>query len=313
MMKWKGVCRLALGLVVACVLTAIPQGRQAEPWWAALPRPIYATLERLAVDTDWFEVYRIAPGIAAIYEPGHWEETVSYLIEGEDRAILFDSAFGIGDIKHVVDQLTALDVLVVNSHTHPDHVGGNRQFEAFAIFDSNFGRQRLAAGRRDLSGLITDESVWMDLPAGFDRVAYRLTPMRASRYLADGEILDLGGRQLEVLHTPGHTPGSICLLDRANRVLFTGDTFYPSSLYAHLPDADFDDYHQSAQRLGALESDVDIVCSGHNEAKVDATVLGRMARAFETIRSGTVAGAREGDGLLRYAFDGFAVLTRADR
>jgi len=286
---------------------------QSQRWWDALPRAVYKTLPHVDVESTWFEVYRVAPGVIALYEPGHFEEALSYLIQGDERALLFDTGMGIGDIKAVVDQLTQKPVLVLNSHTHYDHIGGNRQFTQIAAHEGDFTRERLAKGVPDLSRSITAESVWKPLPPGFDPKTYRIPPVEPTRLVREGEILDLGGRNLEVLFTPGHTADSLCLLDRAYRILFTGDTFYPAPLYAHTADANFEDYHRSAQRLGKLADQVDIICPGHNEARVSGAVLPRLASAFDSIRSGQAVSKSEEKGVRRFDFEGFSVLVREQK
>ena len=127
----------------------------------------------------------------------------------------------------------------------------------------------------------------------------------------DGDVLELGGRTLEVLLTPGHAPDALCLLDRENRLLFTGDTFYPATLYAHLPGSDLDAYRETAARLAALAGDVDTVLPAHNEPTVPSSYLPKMRDAFEAIASGS-AEFVESDGALEYAFEGFTILAPRD-
>lgn len=299
---------VALSLAVAGC--AAPPA-QDPPWWSALPRAVYRELERVPVESSWFEVYRVGPGTTALYEPGHWQEAISYLIEGRERAVLFDTGLGIGDIKAVVDQLTSLPVLVVNSHEHFDHIGGNRLFADVAVADSAAALARLARGTGSLADEISSETVWKPLPRGFDRTRYETPPMVPTRRLRDGERIELGGRTLEVWLTPGHTPGSLCLLDRGHRQLFTGDTLYPAELYAHAPESNLADYQRSAARLGGLTGVVDVVLPGHNEAKVPASLLGRFARAFAAIGRGEAAVTPDRPGVVRYAAEGIVVLARA--
>lgn len=83
----------------------------------------------MQISDPWFEVYKVAPVTFAIYEPHQSEETISYLILGREKALLFDTGMGISDIRKVVEELTKLPVIVLNSHTHNDHVGGNWQFD----------------------------------------------------------------------------------------------------------------------------------------------------------------------------------------
>ena len=109
-------------------------------WCRALPRPEYKSLERVPVSDRWFEVYRPAPGVFAIYEPHQAEETIGYLIVGQKRALLFDTGMGISDVKKVTTELTKLPILVLNSHTHDDHVGGNWEFDTVYGMDTDFTR-----------------------------------------------------------------------------------------------------------------------------------------------------------------------------
>ena len=102
------------------------------------PSPRIQILERVPVSDPWFEVYKPAPNVFAIYEPHQAEETIGYLIVGEKRALLFDTGMGISDIKKVTAELTKLPIIVLNSHTHDDHVGGNWQFDTIYGMDTNF-------------------------------------------------------------------------------------------------------------------------------------------------------------------------------
>jgi hypothetical protein len=97
-------------------------------WCRALPRPEYKNLDRASISNSWFEVYRPARGVFAIYEPHQAEETISYLVVGEKRALLFDTGMGISDLKKVIAELSSLPIVVLNSHTHNDHIGDNWGF-----------------------------------------------------------------------------------------------------------------------------------------------------------------------------------------
>lgn len=109
-----------------CTAFASGQGTSEKPEWCQkLPRPEYAKLQRIPVTDTWFEVYKVAADVFAIYEPHQFEETISYLIVGHVRALLFDTGMGIGDLKALTSKLTTLPVTVLNSHTHNDHVGDN--------------------------------------------------------------------------------------------------------------------------------------------------------------------------------------------
>jgi glyoxylase-like metal-dependent hydrolase (beta-lactamase superfamily II) len=125
----------------------------------------------------------------------------------------------------------------------------------------------------------------------------------------DGEIIDLGDRKIEVLHTPGHTPDSLCLLDREHRLLFTGDTFYAGPLYLYSPESDFDIFVKSVQRLALFQNSVEILLTAHNEPVSPGSSLTMLQTAVEQIRRGEMK-PMEKDGLNQYFFQHFSILTK---
>jgi glyoxylase-like metal-dependent hydrolase (beta-lactamase superfamily II) len=275
---------------------------------------VYADLEKVGTFQDWFDVYKLAEGTYAIYEPNQFEEALSYLVLGEDRGVLIDAGTGIGDIKQVVEDLTNLPVSSLLTHEHYDHVGGAYRFDEIIAFRDSASLARLARGRDNasLQGYVTDDYLWKPLPEGFDPATWTIPPIEPTQLLGDGDIVDLGGRELEVIYTPGHSPGSMCLLDRANRLLWTGDHFFPGPLYAHADDVDIDDYVASNQRLAEMVSEFDYVLSGHNDPWVASDVIPRVSRAFAAIFDGSAEYDQDGN-VRRYHFDGFDVLIRTDQ
>ncbi len=285
------------------------RGEGKDDWYSALPRAAWSAFERVDQSQDWFEVYRIADGVHAIYEPGQFEEVVSFLVTGNDKALLVDTGLGIGDMKQLVSELTPLPVVVLNSHTHYDHIGGNHAFDTVYAVDTPYTRARAGGLAHDeVAEFVGPGWIWKATPPGFDPSAYRSRPFEIDRFVTDGQIIDLGGRTLEVLLTPGHAPDALCLLDRDNRLLFTGDTFYLASLYTHLPGSDFDQYARTARRLAALAPQVDTLLTAHNVPTVHSDYLARLAGAFAAIEAGT-ADYVVTDGFREYGFDGFSIIT----
>ena len=289
------------------------RGSGTEDWWVALPRPEWNQYEQVPVDKDWFEVYRIIDGIYAIYEPGQFEEVISFLITGEERALLFDTGLGIGDMRSVVDQLTDLEVVVLNSHTHYDHIGGNHQFETIYAMDTEFTRGRALDGRPHelVAEFVSEGWIWKSLPDDFIKDEYHSHPFVIAEFIAEGDIIDIGGRRLEILETPGHAPDSICLIDRGNRILFTGDTFYLAPLYTHIEGSDFEDYATSAARLAGLAGEIEIAITSHNVPVVDGSYMIALGLAFEQIKAGTIE-YEITDGNREYQFDGFSVIVKGE-
>jgi glyoxylase-like metal-dependent hydrolase (beta-lactamase superfamily II) len=284
---------------------------QYSSWPDALPREGNQRLEKLESLSPWFEVYRVAPGTFALLEPSHYEEVISYLILGSDRAVLFDTGMGIGNIQAEAGRLTGLPVIVVNSHCHYDHIGDNYRYTEIWAFDHDGEVARIERGKtaKECAHYLEPGS-YLELPAGFDPSAYEIRPSPVTRRLQNLETIDLGGRTLTVYHTPGHSPGSICLLDDQDGILFTGDTYYPGMMYAHFEDSDFDDYRQSVDALVELLPRLRHLSPAHNQAYVPKSALVHMQQAFAQIVAGEATFEGEGDARI-YRFEGFGVMVTA--
>jgi glyoxylase-like metal-dependent hydrolase (beta-lactamase superfamily II) len=269
---------------------------QIPDWCKPLPRPEYKSLQRIPVFDPWFEVYKVAPNTIAIYEPQQSEETISYLILGKDKALLLDTGMGISDIRKVTSELTPLPIIVVNSHTHDDHVGGNWQFPTVYSMDTEFSRTNAKGSTADAQAEIAPGEICGDLPKGFDAKTYRTKPWTIARYIHDGDTIDLGGRTLEILSTPGHTPDAICLFDRANGLLFTGDTYYPAAIWLYRPETDLAAYAKSIARLAALSHQVKTVLGQHNVPVAPPSVLPNLVNAFAALQAGKGACKPAGEG-----------------
>jgi glyoxylase-like metal-dependent hydrolase (beta-lactamase superfamily II) len=279
-------------------------------WCRALPRPEYKTLERVPVSDPWFEVYKVVPGVFAIYEPHQAEETIGYLIVGDKRSLLFDTGMGISDVKAVTAELTRLPIIVLNSHTHDDHVGGNWEFSTVYGIDSDFTRANAKGSRVDAQAEITPDQICGALPKGFDSKAYATRPWKIAAYTHDGDRFDLGGRTLEVIATPGHTPDAISLIDRANGLLFTGDSYYPAPIWLFRPETDLDAYARSIRRLAALAPEVKVVIGAHNVPVASPTVLARLVVAFDEVRTGKIQPSPDSPGKVLYKVDDISFLMR---
>ena len=269
----------------------------------------------------WFAVQKVAAGVWLIAEPGHVN---SWLVEGRDRAALIDTGLGIAPIRPLVETLTEAPVSVINTHAHFDHVGGNHEFEDVSVHELGAAklRQGVPAERltaylayaRDLVAaaeqyreldrryffLVDDSSDPRPLPEGFKDADWRIGPSGAARTLRDGDRIDLGGRALNVLHTPGHSPDSVSLLDEPAGILFAGDTINTGPIYAHLPDSDLTQFAQSAERLRELAPMLCMVCVSHfGRAVVDPQILAEVAAALRDILHGSIALQASQDALKR--------------
>jgi glyoxylase-like metal-dependent hydrolase (beta-lactamase superfamily II) len=293
------------GSFVCAAQTQIPD------WCRPLPRPEYKSIERVRVSDPWFEVYKPARDVYAIYEPHQSEEVISYLILGNQQALLFDTGMGIADINRLTQELTKLPIVVLNSHTHNDHVGDNWRFDTIYDMDTAFTRANSKGSVEDAQAEIAPDQICGDLPKGFDPKTYLTKPWHISRFLHGGDQIELGSRTVEVLSTPGHTPDAICLLDAANGLLFTGDTYYPAPIWLFRPETDLDAYVASVKRLAALAPRVKLVLGAHNIPVARPSVLPRLVEAIQAVRAGKGMAKPEADGKALHTIDGFSFLMSA--
>ena len=308
----RSAIRLLIFLCSISTLSALAQSQPEKPEWCKpLPRPEYQSLQRVLPDDPWFEIYKVAPRTFAIYEPHQSEETISYLIIGQKQALLFDTGMGIGNIKKIASRLTSLPVVVLNSHTHDDHVGGNWQFSSIFGMDTAFTRQNAKGSTADAQVEIAPGEICGGLPKGFDPKTYQTKPWHVSFFIHDGFKIKLGGRTVEVIATPGHTPDAIALIDRENGLLFTGDTYYPAPIWLYRPETDLAAYEKSIARLAALAPEVKTVLGAHNIPVASPDVLPALVQAFADLQPGKATCKPAGSGKKLCAVDKFSFLLRA--
>ena len=271
---------------------------ELSPWLDhhSIVDPAPAKLAKGRMVDDYFAVEDLGSGTLAIGEPRYYQQNYSYLIVGEKRALLFDSGSGTRDISGVVASLTRLPVTVMVSHLHFDHLGGIGPFDHVAMIDLPQTRADVADGRfsptrYEYLGLI-------------DR---RTAPsMRVTEWLVPGAVVDLGGRSLTVLTTPGHTESSSALFDPASRRLYIGDYVYPTMLYAFLPGASLSSYQQTAQRLLATLPADTVLWTAHccrKNEDVSAPWLDMTdLRDVDTALRGVLAGTTKSTGFYPRVF-----------
>ena len=194
-----------------------------------------------------------------------------WTVRGRERDLQLDFGVGVAALRPALP-LSGRPVLAVASHAHVDHVGGFHEFawrgghsaEAahFAAMDeagtlaSWFGQERAGASLERL-------------PApGFSLADWRLEPAPLTDPLAEGDVVDLGGRRFVVLHLPGHSPGSIGLLEEREGLLLAGDAIYEGGLVDDIPGADIAAYCATMERLRRL--DCRLVLAGHGRVLAQA-------------------------------------------
>lgn len=218
---------------------------------------------------DYYTVEYLDPQTIAIGEPRYYQKNVSYLIIGEERAVLFDTGPGIKEIDQVVRSLTSLPVTSIASHLHYDHVGNMGRFPSVAMLDLPHLRAQV-----DAQGVFAFGDA-QHLGAVEKNAAPKV---KVNTWLKSGEAIDLGGRSLKVVATPGHTDDSMMLYDEERKQLFTGDYIYPGHLLAILPGARIGAYLDTSTRLAETVAPETVLYPGHASATAAIWQTPRLAR-----------------------------------
>ena len=277
-----------------------------KPWEKDLPRAQWNTFKKIHQSQPWFEVVDVLPKIYAIYEPYQFQEVISYLIIGEQKALLWDSGTGIGDMKQLVNELTKKEVMVLNSHCHFDHIGGNHLFSDVVVFDHP---DMISIMEHGVSQKLLDEQLGADTYSDNSPVAYHKVIHRRCNYRTckENDVFDLGRRRWKVIHTPGHSSDSIMLVNEEEKVLMTGDSYYPATLYC-FDESLFDEY-VSTMRTCANQYSEYVLLTSHNEPKRDGLKLKEAACFLEMIQKGELPFEKKND-LKYYEWKNYSILKK---
>ena len=231
----------------------------------------------------WYETVRMSDGVTLIHEP--WIKPFfrcnMWHIRGRDRDMIFDTGLGHVPLRKSVSLLVDRPIVCVGSHTHFDHVGAHHEFSDRCIHCAE--AEILVDPRNEwtLAHLYANEDMFDGKPLGWDTASYQVKAAPANRLLDDGDVIDLGDRAFEVIHTPGHSPGGIALWEKKTGILLSGDIVYDGPLVDTTFHGNLDHYEASVRRLAALP--VEVVHGGHfqsygaqrHRAIIDEYLLGR--------------------------------------
>jgi glyoxylase-like metal-dependent hydrolase (beta-lactamase superfamily II) len=263
-------------------------------------------MERL----DWYEVVRFPDGVTMIGEPGHSEDVKSYLVEGERDVAVLDTGMGVGDFAGLVATLSNNDPIVLHSHAHFDHIGASAAFRRVLVHPSEANALREGYPNERFRPWFEPEHLRGNrLPVDFDPRSAAIPGTEPSGSLEQGDRIDLGGRVLEVFHTPGHSPGGVTLLDRAARIMFPGDAIYAGPMFAYRDYSDPVRYRESLRLIAELADAVDTIYPSHNAAPLSPDDARGMHAAYEEIWAGREPDERH-EGRDVFRFDGFAFWLR---
>lgn len=186
----------------------------------------------------------------------------SFLIEGIDRAMLVDTGFGHGDLKAFVETLTPHPIFLVNTHTDGDHIGCNEQFKRAFMHPSEMDYYHLRNGNDGAEALP----------------------------VLDGHVFDLRIRKFEVIAIPGHTPGSIALLDRSNKLLISGDSISLGGIFMFGSGRDMEAYISSMQKLENMLDEFDTIWPSHGLGPIDSSIIAELIEGAKKLLRGELEG-----------------------
>ena len=184
----------------------------------------------------------------------------SFLFEGDTRAMLIDTGFGTLQIREMAAELTDLPVFLVNTHTDRDHTGGNKDFKSVYMHPAEMDHYKNA------------------LPAG--------ARMEDVRPLWEGDIIDLGLWRFEVILTPGHTPGSIMLLEREKRMLISGDSIQDGNIYMFGAGRNIQAFQESLKKVIAMAEAVDTIWPSHGSYPLTTDIIPGILQGAQDLLEG---------------------------
>lgn len=217
------------------------------------------------MDNSIYKVSKVREGIWRIQE----RSVYAFVVEGEAWSLMIDTGFGTGDIRAVAEMLTDKPLRLLNTHSDGDHIGCNGYFDKTYMHPAEFGRYRDKCRLEfDIEGYVCEPvPVW------------------------EGDVLDLGTFQFEVIHLPGHTMGSIALLEREKRFLFSGDTIqghghlhlWGSGRSAHA-------FLASMIKMKRYMDNIDVIYPSHDMQELTPDYISALADAADKVVSGAVKG-----------------------
>lgn len=182
-----------------------------------------------------------------------------FLLAGKKKALLIDSGMQIHNAKEIAQQLVSLPIELLNTHADPDHIGSNAEFETFYMHPAEASN-------------------------------YYNTQKKTGNFIPieNGDIIDLGDRKLEIITIPGHTPGSIAVLDIKNSVLYSGDTVQDGTIFMFGVQREIHAYIQSLNKLETMKDRFDTIYPSHGTIPVKPELIAQLQEAARSVLEGKV-------------------------
>lgn len=232
---------------------------------------------------DYYKVRDIGNRTWQIEDPF---DTYCYLVEGSKWAVLIDTCNGLPGLRELVTSLTDRPVVVLLTHGHADHTAAAYEFEQTLIAEQDVEvmKDGLQPARRVDALPHYEELFNVTLPQEAADYYLAVKAPTNMAFIQDGEVIDIGGRHLEIIATPAHTKGSVCVLDRENRMLFSGDTVCDNEILVYFPHSTtVEDVRRSNERLVARAAEYDDIWPGHHRCPLTVQICKDYIHAAEDI------------------------------
>ena len=217
-----------------------------------------------ATAEQWYRTRTVGDGVTWIDEPFIQEfyRCNIWHVHGRDRDMLVDSGMGVVSLRNHIPLVTEKPCAAVASHTHFDHIGCHHEFEDRRVHADEAELLAHPTRANTLADPYVEDGIFTKLPpAPYSSTEYAVKAAPATTVLQAGDVIDLGDRVFEVIHTPGHSPGGIMLFEKASGILFSGDTVYDGPLIDDAYHSDLGDYVASMKRI--LDLPVRVIHGGH--------------------------------------------------
>lgn len=219
---------------------------------------------KIATADSWYETRSLDDGVTFINEPfiKEFYRCNIWHVRGRDRDLLVDSGMGVVSLREAVPLVTERPCVAVASHTHFDHIGCHHEFEERCVHADEADIMATPSRESTLADPYVADDIFTQLPpAPYSSSLYAVKAAPATRILQDGDVIDLGDRRFQVIHTPGHSPGGIMLFEKDTGVLFSGDTVYDGPLIDDAYHSDVPVYIETMKAI--LDLPIRVVHGGH--------------------------------------------------
>lgn len=183
-----------------------------------------------------------------------------FLLTGTKEALLIDSGMTLYHAREIAENITSLPLRLLNTHTDIDHIAGNADFDSVMM---GAGEEAFYRSRFEDAKVVP---------------------------LCQGDVIDLGERELEIIDLAGHTPGSIAILDKKHRVLISGDSIQDGRIYMFGAHRNMEKYIETMEALKKYEGEFDEIYPSHSTFPVKPDLIPKLAEGAKQILAGQAEG-----------------------